>query len=185
MMHTMTGMQLQLFKDIGYPPRPRIYDDQVLEATMEKVLPKVLKWREKNGTDYTDSDDVKTELKDAIEFEDDSRKILNYLEDHYYWSVNRDLQEIMDEVAEERYIALTQLTNQWVLQNGVSPKHSVGQRVSFVTKNKTHEGVVAKVDESVAKYLVRCKQLGHVETGIGTHGTLLPFEDVRAIGTTN
>jgi len=87
----------------------------------------------------------------------------------------------MDGVADERYMALTNLVNRWVLQNGISPKYSVGQRVSIKKENKKHEGVIVKVDESVAKYLVRCEDLGHVAKGIGTHGVLIPFEETEKL----
>ena len=176
----MTGMQLQLFEGIGHPPRPKIYDGDVLEATLDSIMPAVKRWSDKNSSSFDDADDTREQLRYAIEFEDDSRRILNYLEDHHCWSVDRDLQEIMDDVADERYAALTNLVNRWVLQNGISPKYSVGQRVSLSVKNETHEGVIVRIDESVAKYLVRCEDLGHVVTGIGTHGVLAPFEDVSA-----
>jgi hypothetical protein len=177
----MMGFQLQLFEGIGHPPRPKIYDNNVLEATLDSIMPAVKRWSDKNSSNFDDADDTREQLRDAIEFEDDSRRILNYLEDHYYWSVDRDLQEIMDGVADERYMALTNLVNRWVLQNGISPKYSTGQRVSFKKENKTHEGVVVRVDESVAKYLVRCEDLGHVVRGIGTHGVLIPFEETEKL----
>ena len=177
---TISGMQLSLFQDVGYPPRPRIYDKKVLENALDALVPRVIKWLHADN-DLSNSEDVRQHLHDAIEFEDDSRKIVNYLEDHCYWRVNRDLQDIMDNVVEDRHLAFIDLTNRWVLQNGVSPKYSIGQSVKFKNKGKNYQGEIVSIDTSTAKYLVFCEQLGHVKKGIGTHGTYVPYEEVQIV----
>lgn len=176
----MNGLQLQLF-DAGHSPRPKIFDENNLEITLDSILPKVMTWLRKNRDDMSTVEEVRRVLADAIEFEDDSRRIVNYLADHYCWDVNRELQSIMDCVADARRSAHKDLTNKWVLHNGITPRYSAGQRVNFKKDGKTIEGEVLKVLEETAEYLIFCNSLGHVRTGTGTRGIYVKQEDLQGV----
>jgi hypothetical protein len=173
----MHGMQLKLF-ECDDPPRPKVYSEDVLEMTLDKLMPSVMKW---HGSSSGEEGEIREDVKCAIEFEDNSYEIVKYLEDTCFWSVDRDLIDVMDEVSHFRYLSHKYYVEKWVLNNGVTPKGQLGQSVSFKQKGQQVAGTIKKIIEEEAKYLVFCPELGHVESGIGTHGTYLPYEDVKLL----
>lgn len=181
------GMQGTLF-DCGYPPRPKMYGGDVTELVLDALMPKVLDWMRSAGDDPDTMSDgyvaeVRDDIRDAIEHEDDGYKIVRALE-RDGWSVDRELVDILDDAIFERIEAHKSAVKAWVTTNNVSPKFSVGQRVTFKQRpfdKETVTGEVTKVVDDEATYVVFVESLGHVRNGPGTYGICVPYEFVEAL----
>lgn len=175
------GMQMTLF-DCGYPPRPKMYDGDVTELVLDELMPKVLAWMRSTGDspdamseDYVD--EVRDDIRSAIELEDDSYEIVRSLE-HDGWSVDRDLIDVMDDAAMLRIRAHDSRVERWVLQHGVLPKFSLGQLVIFKWRHEVKRGVITRLNVEHGTYAVFSEELNHVKKGPGSHAVILPYEDV-------
>ena len=174
------GMQLKLF-ECNDPPRPKLYSEEVLEMTVDKLMPLIMKWY---GNTSENEIEIRENVKLAIEFDDDGYEIVRTLESSCYWDVDRSLIDVMDEVSHLRRLSHDYYVEKWVLNNGVMPKHQLGEVVSFKQKGKLYSGTITKILEKDAQYLVNCPDLGHVKSGVGTHGTYLLYEDVTPVNKT-
>lgn len=151
----------QLLFDCGYPPRPTMYSDEVTEIVLEQLTSDVVSWIEGFGPsdkrikvsgEYYE--EVKNDLRDAIEIDDDNFSIATTLRSSG-WEVDSQLLNILDDVQHMRYDAFNKLLERWVIQNGVKSKFSIGQRVSFISSSRTLvEGVISKIDEKHAMYWI-------------------------------
>lgn len=141
------GMQLTLF-DCGAPPRPREYDKRVIDQLVEWYGGAVCKCM---GFGPRDRDDALEELRDAFENETDPESIVDFLDENYYWQI-KDLDTVLRDAWDTRNRIVKSLTKDWVLQNGVLPEYSVGQRVMLKTTFNTTLKTIVKVDVEHATY---------------------------------
>jgi hypothetical protein len=174
---TTVPVQLPLFKDLPIPPRPKRFSENVLEETVDLMMPSVMKWFGSSE----DEEEIRDNIKQVLEFEDDSYQIAKELEDNLYWSVDRELINVLDEVKWRRDEAHKGVVYAWVVQNCVTPKLTLEQKVQFRHKGRILEGIVTKIYESEAKYLVFSEELGHIRSGVGVHGIVLPYEEVDEV----
>jgi hypothetical protein len=174
----LPGMQMKLF-ECADPPRPKYFSNEVLEMTLDKLLPTVATWLQDEQA--VDDPAVRDDIRNAIEFDDDSYQIVNYLDDRG-WQCDRSLIDVMDAVGRFRQASHDYQVEKWVLNNGIQPKSKVGDRVNFKSKGKMCTGEVIEVKESLAKYLIFCPELGHVPKGqIGVLGVCLSYEDTQHV----
>ena len=176
----MIGMQFQLFSDLPLPPRPKLFSDEVTLELLDRILPKVIAWIEsdrKFGVSASEAEEVREDLMSAIDFEDSSYKIARSLDD-LGWSIDDELQDILKEVSQVRWDSWKINVRDWVLKNGLEPKFECGAEVSINLKGKTKVGQVSKIYPDTAEYCVFLPGEGHVKSGIGTRGIILPFEEV-------
>lgn len=177
-------MKQETLFDCGAPPRPGIYDRLVTEKLLDMLMPRVLRWL-KDGGENVDSlpknefVEIRSQLKDVVDFNDDAYTIVKELDQSHYWQVDTELINIMEDVGFMRHKAHNTLVSEWVDRNGVCPKYSAGQRVTFKHHGVDQVGEVLTVEGKQAQYLVFCESLGHVRKGNGTHGFYLNFEDVK------
>lgn len=172
-------VQLPLFSDLPIPPRPKRFSEGVLEDTVSRIMPSIMKWY--GDADADEEDEIRSDVKSVLEFEDDSYELTKELEDSLHWSVDRKLIDVLDEVGQYRDAAHKDAVYAWVVQNCVTPKIALEQEVQFRFRGKSVTGIVTQIYENEAAYCVLSKELGHVRTGIGVHGLILPYEDVEAI----
>jgi len=158
--------------------RPRLSSDTISKHVADILLPRVLLWlKEDPASDEVER--IRDEVYNAIRRapHGDSYRIANYLEERYYWSVDSDLVHIFEEVSFISFKKHDELVAAWVQESGVKPKFSVGAKVSFKDDGDTYSGEVTRVNARLGTYVVFCQDLGHVKSGTGTLGVVLPFED--------
>jgi len=182
------GMQLKLISGVGNPPRPKIYDAAVTTIYIDKLLPKILDWLydSDNTKDPEFTDDYLTQLKsdltEATDHSSDGYEITRYLERHCHWACDSALVEILEVSVTLRMATHNCIVAQWVLNNGIIPEYSVGQQVTFVQRDKSLVGEITNVDIRCARYIIYCKELGHVKSPkSGRTGTFVGVEDVVGV----
>ena len=67
----------------------------------------------------------------------------------------------------------------WVIDCEITPKYSVGDKVHVSRKNKIYEGEIVEIKNDMAQYTIFVEELGHVRSGVGTHGIIERFENVE------
>ncbi|MBD8088725.1 hypothetical protein IFT48_01950 [Pseudomonas fluorescens] len=77
--------------------------------------------------------------------------------------------------------AQAELVAQWVTGSNVKPRRKEGDQVSISHKGEKVKGEITQIQSKSATYVVFVPSLGHVKTGIGTHGLIIPFEEVHAL----
>jgi hypothetical protein len=167
-------------------PRPKESDPEVLDETVKAILPRVIQWL---GTDYRPEEDaeIADQLRGAIEYCWGGYDIARRLDEHYHWTCDAELVEILEDVSSARRDAQRKFEARWVKATGITPKFSVGDAVRGKTRGEEYSGFVARVDLLQGTYLVRVPSLGHItaeearnsRTG-GTLGVVLPWEEVHA-----
>jgi len=179
----MNGMQLQLFGDLPLPPRPSQYSDSVTNIVVDKILKSIFKWvhHEKYTPSQNEIDEVKSELFNAIQWDDDPYQIAKNLE-YSGWEPDGELVDLLGNVSHYRYDAHADIVkHEWILKYGVEPKFSIGDKVSFKNKNGFEIGEVVDIYADAAKYAIYCEHRGHVRKGVGTRGNVIPFEDCSPV----
>ena len=156
--------------------RPRYSDRETSERAVEELIPDVLKWL---GGDST-AEEIREDLLDALDCHDDGYDICRILESRYSWAVNAGLVEIMEDMAAFRkHEALRERVKEWVAATGLKPEYGEGDIVTFACGDEFHEGKIKRIHTVVGTYLVFCPALGHVESGVGTNGIYVNFENVK------
>jgi hypothetical protein len=167
-------------------PRPSRYSDEINHQVVEAIYPKVLKWLQESGDDTaaSDAEGIKKDLFRAIDsaIGDDSYQIMKVLDDRCYWEVDATLQEVLERVSFLRFTIYEEIVAKWVEANGIVPFFVQGAPVEFTRARETVVGEILSIDFRHGTYAVNCPSLGHVKEGLGTHATILPFEEVRPQG---
>ena len=149
--------------------RPNLLDQDVINTVAKKLSPRVSTWL---GENTDPSDDLAKAIDDALSW--DGFRIALALSD-LGWEPDEDLVHILSQAGSEAYAARDELTRQWVTSKGILPAHKVGDMVKY----KGHIYEITKIDEKLARYLLFSETLGHVRSGLGTHGTYANSEDVE------
>jgi hypothetical protein len=177
-------MKQQVLFGCGWPPRPNRTDPEVLERLLDALMPRVIQWMKSAGDDTDKFEksylkEIHDDLRSAVRFDDDAYDIAKMLDNIHYWEVDHELLHLLEDVAYMRIKAHNSLIAEWVNHHGVTPKYSVGQRVTFKHRGKDQVGEVSKVEEQLAQYVVFCESLGHVRKGVGSHGLYVNYENVQ------
>jgi hypothetical protein len=165
--------------------RPSEHDPKVVAIHMAAIRERVGEYVARNDAvgDGEDMDTVMADVERAMDLESDGYRIAAQLEGHG-WTVDARLVEFMHGLVRDRYEAHRQVVRDWVIAEGIKPVFSVGDWVVFESPRRFGkvEGEIIKIFGDQAKYLVFIPSEGHVREGLGTLGTHVPFEDVRASG---
>jgi len=185
-------LQSQLFFVCESPPRPKKSDDNVVEIVADKLMPHVIKWMQDaddafmTGDACGDDEYIKNVRQDIISVIShkimglcDGYMICKELDEFHHWLVNSDLVEIMDKVYQIVHETYDNLCAEWITKNNIIPKFKIGDQVKFEDRKGTQRvGKIINVYMNSGKYTIFCGELGHVCSGIGTHGVILNWEDV-------
>lgn len=159
---------------LGRAPRPTPYADAVLATAADSLMEELTQAGESEGA----VEDVLDALHNS---EHDGYALACYLEREHYWAPNADLVSALDEASSHIYHARAEHVRAWVAQNHVVVPHRLGARVRIEHERCEYEGIVADIDRAQALVTVRVPALGHVAEGLGTHGFILPAEDVKEV----
>lgn len=164
--------------------RPHRYDEKVLELTLDSLMPKIVKYLQEEDTTIVEDKDyveqLRRSLSRAIEHEDDCYQICKNL-DYDSWVIDKGLRDVIDDVDRLRDAAYDVVIKNWIDENSITPKKSVGDVVKFKEQrsSKLTSGEITQIDLKRAKYLIYSQELGHVKKGCGTYGTFIPYEDIE------
>ena len=99
------------------------------------------------------------------------------------WFVDDNLLDLIENVEGKIYRAFREAQKAWVEANAIAPKLKVGAPVQVKRRLQVYEGIIASIQEQEATYTVRIPSEGHVEAGMGTHGWVIPFEELHELAT--
>lgn len=159
-------------------PRPTRFDPNIIAVAVDDLWPRIIEW----SSDLVDDDaGAKADLRAAFDsFDLDGYNLARRLDRAGWSDVDAALVEVLEYGAVCMSRALRNAVTAWVQREGITPAFEVGAKVTSPHKRDGGVGIIAKVDAAHAEYVVRFPLLGHVENGIGTHGSYLAFEDVEA-----
>ena len=158
--------------------RPK-HTDIPAKAVAEKLADDVMAWL---GGEGGSRESVIDDLEKAIAYGLDGYAIAKYLDNDCSWNVDADLVEILENAYWIRSSLHDKAVEAWVLACGIKPRLQLGTPVKVknrATGNKVLDGQIVSIDEKRGTYTVCIEALGHVREGMGTTGSVLPFEDVE------
>lgn len=150
--------------------RPKRYSKEVIEATAIKLLPLVLKWL----NDEQDNGELLVSIIKAIECNDDGFDIATSLHDIDDLEPDAELVRILDDTSHIKSQCQKELCIKWIAEKGIKPLHGTGDTVMY----QGDKSVIKKITED-GQYLLFIASKGHVESGTGTHGIYVNWEDVN------
>ena len=162
--------------------RPMRSDDFVIKKAAELMLPDFLEWLGE------DAQDTEYELKTLIEvfdraFDFDGYEMAKLLDEKHYGS-NTELVDVMSNAYRKVDEAHRNAVSEWIRAYNIQPQLAVGDVVPC--SRKVHgqpaqelSGEITAIDTKQAKYTIFVASLGHVKEGLGTHGFVVPFEDIE------
>jgi len=172
----MKGMQEQLF-DLPPPRRPGYYGPEVKETIVPDVVNAIMNCDSVHLADLSlYAEDVSNMLSEVNteNFCDYS----TYLEETCGWNVNEQIMSVLSRIPYMRHDLHEELVHKWVLSNGVKPKYSKGQFVSF-----RHEkygllfGEITSVSFATAEYYL-ATDVKESDDETDTHLFVIKYEDI-------
>lgn len=159
------------------PVRPSRSSKEIDRIVADGLLPKAIEWLRQGGEEDSDEEDVRNDLLFALDFYDDGYQIARQL-DNKGWAVDSELVDILDNATHYRYQAHSDAVAKWVEDNQIRPTLGLEDEVWFKLHGEKQTGVIIAIDAKHANYTVCCPSKGHKRKGNGTHGFILPYEDV-------
>jgi len=157
-------------------PRPQRDAQEVMLAAVNKLLPEVMQW---GDFKEAEAPEVAQELLSAFAIEDhDGYRLARQLERAAGWDSNSELSEILE--GADFHGCHEIAVQAWIKDNDITPLFAVGQQVVVKKreKNETLTGIIRSTTKN-GMYCVMVPSEGHVESGFGTHGFLLPWETIE------
>lgn len=164
----MTATQKQLG---DWTARPKQDDPRVNERVFAAIMPEIRVWL---GKEYREDADeqIRGMLKDS--WADDGYKLARWMERKCNWSPDTGLVDILEGVEGERFKAHREIVAEWVAGSGRQPTYAMGSAVQY----EGAAGKIVGVDLKHGTYTVCIPSKGHVETGMGTRGIVVPWEEI-------
>jgi hypothetical protein len=161
--------------------RPQRDDPKVIINVVKYILEDVKNYLEEYG-DILDEEELEAtriDLEDAFKrhIYDDGYAVCKYLERGSYEG-SSELVEIFDKAFSMVYSFQQKEIINWVEDNKIKPKLSVGDEISFQKREyeKTIvNGKIIEIKEETAEYFIFSKELGHTE-GYGVTSSIYPIE---------
>jgi hypothetical protein len=154
----------------------------------EKLMHAVIDWlvsNEARTIDEAESQEIREQLEEAIEFGDGDGYSIARLLDDLGWSPDSELVDILDRAAQYESEALDALVYEWLVANQTQPAHCVGDVVQYNSGAgrpvNIYTGTIIEIDPKGGKYVIHVPELGHVADGqVGIQGTYVPWEVIDA-----
>ncbi len=154
-------------------PRPKAQDQSICIAAAKSLAPKVQKWME---TDPMDISEIEADLATAIQWCSDGYELACALDNY---SPDAALVEILDEASCHKRRALEMAEKEWVKANNIQPI-PLETRVTWSRKPEAGIGIVT-ANHADGKSTVLFESLGHVRSGIGSHGFVVEWEKLEVV----
>jgi hypothetical protein len=159
------------------PKRPSRLNESIRAAAAKKLAPDVLRWAKAGGDHLLTLEDVEADLTKVVGYATNGYEIAKDLENDHYYAPDAELVEILDNA----FIYISQAHNEaclkWLEENPI-PAPEIGSKVTLRDNPQAGVGTILS-NSPEGKSTVRFPALGHVETGAGTHGSILFWEELR------
>jgi hypothetical protein len=158
--------------------RPTIRDESVIRSTAEELLVKINKWATADtGLSVEELEDTLNDVHGGPTA--NGYDLAKFLDSEFGIEPDAQLVEILDCTWGIADGFLRKITKEWVYQYKIIPGKKIGDLVSIkYQKSDIVTGEITAIDTDLAKYTVCCESQGHVKKGIGTHGSIINFEDI-------
>ena len=172
----MRGMQEQLF-DLLPPPRPNYYGPEIKEAIVPDIVSAIMNCDRVNCADLDLFVEDVSNMLDEITTENFC-DYSNYLSEVCGWKVDEQINSVLSKIPYMRHDAYEDLVHDWVLFNGVKPKYSAGQFVSFDHKQYgLLHGEITSVALASAEYYLAA-DIKEPDGQVDTHLFVRKYEDI-------
>ena len=153
------------------PARPKRSDDSIISAAAKRLAIEVKQWLNDEST----LEEIEADLVKAIKYDSDGYDIARRLDGQY--SPDAALVEILDNAGHYKSSAQTKAETEWVNANNITPP-AIGSKVSYKQHGYDGKTISGEVTENHkdGKSTIFCASLGHVKSGIGTHGHIVEWE---------
>lgn len=159
-------------------PRPDGHHEIVKRIVVERIMPEILAWLDEESE--PDREALAGDLMKVVSGWDDGFEIAKKLERRFHWDGNSSLVDILDGL--DFYGAHGAALIRWIEENGIVPRLEVGAQVKVHrTDAAIHDGEIRAIDAKRGTYTVMIPALGHVREGLGTHGSILDWDEVEAL----
>jgi hypothetical protein len=167
--------------------RPSPNDKEIIKlAVINKLLAEVIRWLKENGDseDYVvgteEYDNIVEQLVNAVERGSDGYRIAREL-DSDGWSPDSELVDILENSFGYVRHEVQTASIRWFEATGWKP-HANGLRVKSNQRGDS-KGLIGTIKASHldGRYTVCFPELGHVETGPGSHGLILDHENLEVV----
>ena len=170
--------QSPIFDVVKTSKRPERESDIVLDLAASKVVEELSKLF--GQTSDEEKADIKSQLKNALEYESDVYKICRKL-DNLSWDCDEEIFSIIEKI--DKFSAYQTILKEWALLNKITPKYKINDIVSFTRNKESYSGVITSITDT-GQYIIFCEQLGHKkvrEAGVNhiSTGTYVDFENVK------
>ena len=146
-------------------------------AVAEEMLDDVMAFLDPGEDKKSVLDDLATALEYAGT---DGYEIAKYLDDRKSWNITADMVESFDRASMIEYKLTSDAVKKWVSFYAIASKFKQGDAVEVEVRKTKYHGEIVSIDTKEAKYTVYIEALGHVKSGQGTVGIVLPFEQVES-----
>ena len=161
------------------PNRPSERDDFIIREAAIMLSTEVADWCREGGDEVEEEGlvDIQNDLFNAMKWAGnaDGYDLARRLEDASYMS-DSQLVEILDASGTHLNTALNKAIQEWIKAYQVSPKLKIGDKCRAMIRGMEEDGEIVNIYHDSASYSVFIERLGHVKTGVGTNGIIIPWE---------
>lgn len=152
--------------------RPTQDSPEVKEKVINEIVPELSRWL---GEEI--NEDILDVLYKVVDSYKDPYDIAKGLDNYYHWDSNKKLIDIFDNM--NFYKFHTKAVEAWIRDNNIKPQYKKTDIIDITIKNPKYTGKAEILDiNENGKYVLHIAELGHVKTGIGTHGILVDWEKI-------
>jgi len=164
---------------IKWPRRYEDFDDNARWRIRDAVCARLadIECAEVDGEDYAE---IAEEL---IKWHShhDGYEIAKLLEDYHGWKISVSVVEDLDSLPNIINNAVRAEIANWSKANNIRLTCKIGDRVAWLDRwnHKAYSGDIVGIDGEHGEVTVFCEALGHVRTGVGSHGRILSVEQIQ------
>ena len=155
------------------PKRPDRNDPAVLADAAALLAPEVSRWLNDSSVGM---DVIEKDLVDAMRWRDDGYDVGRAMDSNGY-SVDAALVEILDDAGICKMKACSKAEEAWVDATGAQPI-PIDTKVRCRSGRPSKDVGIVTANHKDGKSTVMFESMGHVRTGIGSHGYIIDWEDL-------
>jgi hypothetical protein len=163
------------------------YDDEQINGAVAQDLAKLFPESISQGAPCDLEESLRLALQEEAP-EYDAYKLAQELDRSHGWNCCTQDVHVLEGAFARAHGYLCKAIALWVKQNAIVARYQIGDLVRITApdaqrKRCEHDGEVIAVDADQATYTVMIAALGHVRKGVGTHGLIVPYEQLHALAT--
>lgn len=157
--------------------RPTRNEEYVIKAAAEELASDLMEWGNAKESEQFDYRDLAAQLVKSAGFMNGYE--LAREAERKGWEPDARFVEIVDAAGHLRYSAHNKAVKEWVKGWKITVPFQLGQMVTIKHEDRRVVGKIITIYAETATCTVCCAELGHVESGEGTHGLIINSEDIQ------